>query len=432
MNKFNCSKKGILFKKCLSALLTIVMVITGVGLENFISPTEEANATTTFTTLYFQDDTPEHWIGNDNAVIELVDNTYGHDRYIMKKESDTLWSARVPATTYNVTFNRLSPDTHTQWNSWSAGGRGRDVNKPQEWHSTYHAIVPEHGYWDGTSEYIEGFHEGDVIYLDYYEFIDWEMSDAQFYVNFTDASKADNNNEDIILEDADKERFNPIKLETLVEEQVYTYTVTKEDEGAPYLRFFRGDDTSLWDNSVVLTYKAYQAGNNCVKVQGWDDTGYVCPYVPRRHHTKINSIEVQLTGNQKVNRKIDIDLLIDGEVEYLNLDETVINIQRVDEQGNVIEEDDTEDPYYLIDDDATQWNHRELIFKKSGKYLISATATDDYDNFDAHTYAVIVEDKAPVALINLTDKDTGFLQETRTEFLTLQLQIILYQRWEIQ
>lgn len=29
----------------------------------------------------------------------------------------------VPDTTHNVTFNRLSPDCSTQWNSWSAGGR---------------------------------------------------------------------------------------------------------------------------------------------------------------------------------------------------------------------------------------------------------------------------------------------------------------------
>lgn len=29
----------------------------------------------------------------------------------------------VPDTMYNVTFNRLSPDCSTQWNSWSAGGR---------------------------------------------------------------------------------------------------------------------------------------------------------------------------------------------------------------------------------------------------------------------------------------------------------------------
>jgi len=38
-------------------------------------------------TLYLVDDTAEQWVGNDNAVIEIVDNTHGHDHYVMKKNS---------------------------------------------------------------------------------------------------------------------------------------------------------------------------------------------------------------------------------------------------------------------------------------------------------------------------------------------------------
>lgn len=111
------------------------------------------------------DDTDEQWVGNDNAVIELVDNTYGHDHYIMTKINSNTWSAKVPSSTYNVTFNRLSPDQSTQWNSWSAGGRDS--------HNAYHVLGFEYGYWDGTAELEEGFHAGDVVYLDFYEFSDW-------------------------------------------------------------------------------------------------------------------------------------------------------------------------------------------------------------------------------------------------------------------
>lgn len=69
--------------------------------EQFVTKVDAAG----YTTLYLEDNTSEHWIGNDNAVIELVDNTYGHDRYIMTKVNSTTWSARVPISTYNVTFN---------------------------------------------------------------------------------------------------------------------------------------------------------------------------------------------------------------------------------------------------------------------------------------------------------------------------------------
>ena len=205
MNKLLRKKK--VMKQWLSVLLTIAILFTSLGLENF---TTAVQATITFTTIYLKDDTSEHWIGNDNAVIELVDNTYGHTSYIMKKVNSTTWSAKVPATTYNVTFNRLSPSKTTQWNSWSAGGRGSNRNDISTWSSTYHATVPEHGYWDGTPEYIEGFHEGDVIYLDYYTFQNWEISDAQFYVNFTNATKVDNNGADITISSANSEKFNPV------------------------------------------------------------------------------------------------------------------------------------------------------------------------------------------------------------------------------
>ena len=218
--------------RIISMILLFTLVFTNLGLENFA-----VQAATTYTTLYLVDNTPEQWVGNDNAVIELVDNTYGHDHYIMTKVNSTTWSARVPSTTYNVTFNRLSPDRTTQWNSWSAGGR--------DTHNTYHVLGFEYGYWDGTAELEEGFHAGDVIYLDFYEFTDWGGSDALFYVNFTDASKEDNGGSDIVISSADSFKYAPVLLNEEIEEDVFTYTVTEEEEGSTELRFWRGNGDTL-------------------------------------------------------------------------------------------------------------------------------------------------------------------------------------------
>lgn len=364
-----------LFKKrLLKRILAIVLVITTFSTTITIEKAKKAYASAPkgYTTIYFKDDTKESWIGNDGAIIQLVDNTDGHDYYIMKQVDDNTWSCRVPAKTYNVTFNRLSPktkdgkqvadmsqvgegllshkdDNYIQWNSWSAGGRGSNRDDYSSWHSTYHATVPEHGYWDGTmvidNDY---FHEGDVIYLDFYEFTsdnngsviyNWEQSNAQFYINFNKYSKSDNGGRDINIKNADKDAVSPIKLTDSPETQVFRYVVTKEDEGATELRFFRGNDENLWNESVLLRYSDYKQGNNCAKVKGWDNNGYVCPYVPRRHMLNVYDLVIKTDGNLKVNRKVDIDLELDapeGEEDYLNKENTVIEINKIDSDGNVI------------------------------------------------------------------------------------------------
>ena len=427
-----------LFKKrLLKRILAIVLVITTFSTTITIEKAKKAYASAPkgYTTIYFKDDTKESWIGNDGAIIQLVDNTDGHDYYIMKQVDDNTWSCRVPAKTYNVTFNRLSPktkdgkqvadmsqvgegllshkdDNYIQWNSWSAGGRGSNRDDYSSWHSTYHATVPEHGYWDGTmvidNDY---FHEGDVIYLDFYEFTsdnngsviyNWEQSNAQFYINFNKYSKSDNGGRDINIKNADKDAVSPIKLTDSPETQVFRYVVTKEDEGATELRFFRGNDENLWNESVLLRYSDYKQGNNCAKVKGWDNNGYVCPYVPRRHMLNVYDLVIKTDGNLKVNRKVDIDLELDapeGEEDYLNKENTVIEINKIDSDGNVIA---GSKDIFLFDDSKTEWNHRELIFKEAGSYKISASVTDGYDTVNAEKIITVAKDNAPLALINLS------------------------------
>ena len=374
--------------RVISMILLLTLAFTSLGLENFA-----VQAATTYTTLYLVDNTNEQWVGNDNAVIELVDNTYGHDHYIMTKINSNTWSARVPSSTYNVTFNRLSPDQSTQWNSWSAGGR--------DTHNAYHVLGLEYGYWDGTAELEEGFHVGDVVYLDFYEFTDWEGSDALFYVNFTDASKEDNGGNDITISSADSGKYAPILLTEEIEDDVFTYTVTEEEEGATELRFWRGNADTLWNCSVTLSYKDYKAGNNCAKIQGWNDEGYVCPYVPRRHVPVIDTMELDITGNRKVNRKITIDLILEGETDLLNLEDTVITIEKEVEDDDGTENDSGEEAsdtsFLLYDESKTTWNHRELLFTEPGTYHITAVATDGTDEFTTDTYITVVKDEAPVA-----------------------------------
>ena len=109
-------------KRILALILMIAVLCTSMDMEAFYIETK-ASDDVEMTTLYLVDNTNEKWIGNDNAVIELVDNTNGHKHYTMKKNDDTSWSVEVLDTAYNITFNRLNPSDNTQWNSWSAGGR---------------------------------------------------------------------------------------------------------------------------------------------------------------------------------------------------------------------------------------------------------------------------------------------------------------------
>ena len=257
-----------MIKRCMSVVLALVMIVTGVGFVDF---TKEVNADTETITLYFIDNTAEKWVKNDDAVIQLVDNTNGHDYYDMVKEDDTTWSVSVPESAYNITFNRLNPSKSTQWNSWSAGGR--DSN------NVYYADGAEYGHWDVIESEDENeenyFHAGDIVYLDLNGFTAWENDSALMYINFTDASKENNDGNDINIATADSILYNPFLTDYVEENHVYAYIITTDDEGKDILRFWRGSADNLWNASIVLSYNEYKIGNNCINVTGWDLSGYV-------------------------------------------------------------------------------------------------------------------------------------------------------------
>lgn len=250
-------------KRLLAGILAAAIILTGMNLNQFVFA--EGATTTQYITLFFVDNTAEQWVKNDNAVMEAVDNSRGHDSYWMTQVDETTWSVRVPESAYNITFNRYNPDKTTQWNSWSAGGR--DEN------NAYYADGSEYGHWEYLEDNEMYFHEGDIIYLDVSEFTEWEKDNALMYVNFTEASKEENGGNNVVISSADVTKYAPQKVENRIEEYVYRYMVTQEDEGATRLRFWRGNDTMLWNCSAVLSYEDYVAGLDCVKVTGWNDTG---------------------------------------------------------------------------------------------------------------------------------------------------------------
>ncbi len=148
--------------------------------------------------------------------------------------------------------------------SWSAGGKD-DKN-------VYFADGAEYGHWGYDDELKEQyFHAGDVVYVDINEFENWRNSNAVLYVNFNEAAKK--NSQDIILADADKSIWNPKTVDYEQEKNVFAYVITKEDEGRNVLRFWRGNDTTLWNCSVKLTYKDFSKGKNVVKIKDWNNQG---------------------------------------------------------------------------------------------------------------------------------------------------------------
>ncbi len=116
------------------------------------------------------------------------------------------------------------------------------------------------------------FHAGDIIYLDLSEFPEWENDDALMYVNFTDASKEENDGNDVSISNADKNLYEPQEVTDKIDEYVYQYTFTEDSEGAANVRFWRGNADTLWNCSMVLSYEDYINGFNCIKISGWNGT----------------------------------------------------------------------------------------------------------------------------------------------------------------
>lgn len=346
-------------KGIVTLILSFALILTF-----FFQGTSYTKAEDSFVAFYFIDNTSEGWMKNDEAIIELVDNTSGHDPYIMTKDSDTQWSAKVPSSAYNITFNRKDPSGDTQWNSWSAGGR--DGN------NAYYADGAEYGHWDKITEDDDKkhcFQAGDIVYLDFTSFMEWKNDGASFYINFTDASKEENSGADISLFNADSLLYRPEKVDREVKDCFFKYVLGKADDGAESLRFWRGNENALWNCSDVLTFGDYQSGNNCVRITGWEESEN---YAAAGYETEIN-IE---TGAFEYNAAADW-YFADGEVTSLSgtlsAAEGVIDMtyEVADIKGNVIKSGEIKPGFSWCIDDfglVTGYNivriHAEMLVGK--------------------------------------------------------------------
>lgn len=141
-----------------------------------------------------------------------------------------------------------------------------------------------------------GFNQGDVVYLDISEFISWSEADPVFYVNFTDAQKPLGGQID--LSTADRSRYDPNRDLIQVEQYVYKYELKEKDEGKKVLRFWRGNESTLWNYSVELTSVNYLRGKNLVKVTGKNGVGVLDTYLSKDY-----KIEPVLTLSKKSAKK---------------------------------------------------------------------------------------------------------------------------------
>lgn len=119
------------------------------------------------------------------------------------------------------------------------------------------------------------FQAGDELYLRIDNPANWANT-ATLYVNFTDASRAENNDQSVVIASADKSRYAPVTGVTYDSPRgLYKYTVTDAGAGATAMRFWRGNDEKLWNEAVLLTADDLAAGKNTVVVTDWTDSGYL-------------------------------------------------------------------------------------------------------------------------------------------------------------
>lgn len=131
---------------------------------------------------------------------------------------------------------------------------------------------------ENPPENTESFKEGDTVYFDYSQCGgNWESADALMYINFTSYTREDNGGS-VVISDCDKEKYNPVVVTTDLGNSVCSYTFTAETAGATDLRFWRGSEEKLWNNSPLLTYKDFANGLDLVKATDLEGNGTLEKY----------------------------------------------------------------------------------------------------------------------------------------------------------
>lgn len=165
----------------------------------------------------------------------------------------------------------------------------------------------------------DGFAAGDVIWLQIDNPAAWAQ-DSSLYVNFSDYSRKDNNNQSIIIADADKSKVDPrTGVETVENNSLYKYTVTAADAGKTALRFWRGNAEKLWNSSVLLDYVSYAQGANVVVVSDWDDTGFLSA----KYDYDLKATLTLSKDKVDAGEAVDITLTLDTPVQGMNINYSI-------------------------------------------------------------------------------------------------------------
>lgn len=192
----------------------------------------------------------------------------------------------------------------------------------------------------------EGFKSGDTVYFDCSSCGEnWTSAYATEYINFTEYSKADNGGSNVTIADADKTKYNPVKVTNDLGNYTFSYTFTDETAGAKSIRFWRGNSEKLWNNSPVLTYEDFANGNNCVYATDLEGNGSVGKYGTKPTETKPTEPSAPTTGEFKFSYAKANNLYVHGVTA--NESETEawqVWQHKYDEKGNLTNDGD----YYFF------------------------------------------------------------------------------------
>lgn len=194
-----------------------------------------------------------------------------------------------------------------------------------------------------------------------------------------------------------KEKYNPIRLNNEINKYIFAYELTESDEGKSTLRFWRGNETTLWNCSVCLSYQEYIKGIDCIKISGWDDEAVLINTELSKTDSDrdglSNLLEIQM-GTNMYNPDTDGDGLDDAyEYYYLMTDPAKIDTdgngisdfyEDFDEDNliNGLEYKNGTDPYKRDTDDDGLDDYNEIIIYGTDalKYDTDADGLSDMED----------------------------------------------------
>ena len=125
-------------------------------------------------------------------------------------------------------------------------------------------------------------------------------------------------------------------------------------------------------------------------------------------------IDLDITGNQKENRKLVLDVREILNTEYIVKEDTLWNITEdgADASAN-----------YAIDEEVSDAFHKEILFRKAGTYTVSVTVTTGKVNYTVTKELVIAPDISPEASFELQSGYYGRNEEGKATITLKDLSV---------